>query len=92
MRLKLLRSILILSLLNFRTTSWTECEYNVETTFNKIVETIKMVFFPGIQQNDPEKFRDIVNNSPGYNNLLYIATVFAELELLKDNKLITLIL
>jgi putative ATP-dependent endonuclease of OLD family len=63
-----------------------------ETTFNKIVESIKMVFFPGIQQSDPEKFRDIATNSLGYNNLLYIATVFAELELLKDNNMMTVLL
>jgi len=63
-----------------------------ETTFNKIVESIKMVFFPGIQQNDPDKYRDIATNSLGYNNLLYIATVFAELELLKDNNMMTVLL
>lgn len=63
-----------------------------ETTFNKIVENIKMVFFPGIKENDPDKFRDIATNSLGYNNMLYIATVFAELELLKDNNMITVLL
>jgi len=63
-----------------------------ETTFNKIVESIKMVFFPGLQQRDPGKFRDIATNSLGYNNLLYIATVFAELELLKDNNMMTVLL
>lgn len=63
-----------------------------ETTFNKIVESIKMVFFPGVQQSDPDKFRDIATNSLGYNNLLYIATVFAELELLKENNLVTVLL
>ncbi|WP_225999821.1 ATP-dependent nuclease [Paenibacillus sp. BJ-4] len=63
-----------------------------ETSFNKIVESIKMVFFPGIKQNDSDKFRDIAINSLGYNNLLYIATVFAELELLKDNNMMTVLL
>ncbi|WP_354518389.1 AAA family ATPase [Paenibacillus sp. OAE614] len=63
-----------------------------ETSFNKIVENIKMVFFPGIQQSDPDKFRDIATNSLGYNNLLYIATVFAELELLKENNMMTVLL
>ncbi|MEQ6048777.1 AAA family ATPase [Lysinibacillus capsici] len=63
-----------------------------ETTFNRIVESIRMVFFPGIQQNDPDMFRDISVNSLGYNNLLYIATVFAELELLKDNNVMTVLL
>ncbi|KAA1178373.1 ATP-dependent nuclease [Paenibacillus sp. B2(2019)] len=63
-----------------------------DSSFNKIVESIKMVFFPGINQNDSEKFRDISINSLGYNNLLYIATVFAELELLKDNNMMTVLL
>lgn len=63
-----------------------------ETTFNKIVESIKMVFFPGIKQTDSQKFRDIATNSLGYNNLLYIATVFAELELLKENNMMTILL
>lgn len=63
-----------------------------ETTFNRIVESIKMVFFPHFEENDPNNFRDIATNSLGYNNLLYIATVFAELELLKDNNLITVLL
>ncbi|MBS5913486.1 AAA family ATPase [Paenibacillus macerans] len=63
-----------------------------ETTFNKIVESIKMVFFPGIKESNPDKFRDIATNSLGYNNLLYIATVFAELELLKDNNMMTVLL
>lgn len=63
-----------------------------ETTFNKIVESIRMVFFPHINETNPDKFRDIATNSLGYNNLLYIATVFAELELLKANNLITVLL
>lgn len=63
-----------------------------ETSFNRIVESIKMVFFPGIKQTNQEFFRDISVNSLGYNNLLYIATVFAELELLKSTNLITVLL
>lgn len=63
-----------------------------ETTFNKVVESIKMVFFPLSGETEPTKFRDIATNSLGYNNLLYIATVFAELELLKDNNLVTVLL
>lgn len=34
---------------------------------------------------DDEKFRDVAINSLGYNNLLYIATVFAELEAMNNN-------
>ena len=34
---------------------------------------------------DEKKFRDVAINSLGYNNLLYIATVFAELEVVNKN-------
>jgi len=63
-----------------------------ETTFNKIIENIKMVFFPKIGETDIMKFRDLATNSLGYNNLLYIATVFAELELIKDSDVFTALL
>lgn len=63
-----------------------------ETNFNRIVESIKMVFFPGVKQTNQEFFRDISVNSLGYNNLLYIATVFAELELLKSTNMMTVLL
>ena len=58
-----------------------------ETSFNRIIENIRMVFFPHVKEDDVEKFRDLATNSLGYNNLLYIATVFSELDLLnsKDN-------
>ncbi|MDT8718885.1 AAA family ATPase [Clostridium sp. 19966] len=52
-----------------------------DVSFNKILENIKMVFFPEINATDIKKFRDIAINSLGYNNLLYIATVFAELQI-----------
>lgn len=63
-----------------------------ETTFNKIIQNIKMVFFPHIGEKDITKFRDLATNSLGYNNLLYIATVFAELELIKDSDIFTALL
>lgn len=44
-----------------------------------------MVFFPHIGEIDEKKFRDVAINSLGYNNLLYIATVFAELEVVNKN-------
>lgn len=56
-----------------------------ETNFNSVLQSIKMVFFPGIEETDVNKFKDVALNSLGYNNLLYIATVFAELELIKEN-------
>lgn len=42
-----------------------------EVSFNKILENIKMVFFPQLGERDIKKFRDIAINSLGYNNLLY---------------------
>lgn len=63
-----------------------------ETTFNRIIENIRMVFFPTTGATDVSKFRDLATNSLGYNNLLYIATVFAELELIKDSDIFTILL
>ena len=63
-----------------------------ETTFNRIIENIRMVFFPLSGETDIKKFRDLTTNSLGYNNLLYIATVFAELELIKDSEIFTILL
>ena len=63
-----------------------------ETTFNKIIENIKVVFFPHVDETDIIKFRDLATNSLGYNNLLYIATVFAELELIKSTDVFTVLL
>ena len=50
-----------------------------------------MVFFPDMGEMNDEKFRDVAINSLGYNNLLYIATVFAELEAI-DSNLFTILL
>lgn len=63
-----------------------------EASFNKIIENIRMVFFPRSGETDVEKFRDLATNSLGYNNLLYIATVFSELELIKDSDVFTILL
>ena len=63
-----------------------------ETTFNRIIENIRLVFFPEIGETDIKKFRDLATNSLGYNNLLYIATVLAELELVKNSDAFTLLL
>lgn len=56
-----------------------------ENSFFSILQSIKMVFFPNVGEMDDEKFRDVAINSLGYNNLLYIATVFAELEAMNNN-------
>lgn len=63
-----------------------------ETTFNKIVENIRMVFFPHSGETNIEMFRDLTTNSLGYNNLLYIATVLSELELIKGTDVFTVLL
>lgn len=64
-----------------------------ENSFSSILQSIKMVFFPHMGEIDEEKFRDVAINSLGYNNLLYIATVFAELEIInKQNSLFTVLL
>lgn len=63
-----------------------------ETSFNRIIENIRMVFFPHAGESSVEKFRDLATNSLGYNNLLYIATVFSELDLLKEKDGFTAIL
>ncbi len=63
-----------------------------EATFSKIIGNMKMMFFPKIGETDITKFRDLSTNSLGYNNLLYIATVLAELELIKDSEVFTVLL
>lgn len=64
-----------------------------ESSFVSILQNIKMVFFPHMGEMDEKKFRDVAINSLGYNNLLYIATVFAELEVVnKNNSLFTVLL
>lgn len=62
-----------------------------QNSFSSILQNIKMVFFPNIGEIDDDKFRDVAINSLGYNNLLYIATVFAELEAM-NNTLFTVLL
>ena len=62
-----------------------------ENSFSSILQSIKMVFFPHVGEMDDKKFRDVAINSLGYNNLLYIATVFAELEAV-DNRLFHVLL
>ena len=51
-----------------------------EVDFNRIVEQLRLFFFPKLGKS-PEisQFRSLEENSLGYNNLLYLATVIAEL-------------
>lgn len=50
-----------------------------EVNFNRIAESLRLLFFPYIKGASSEDFRTLVENSLGYNNLLYLATVLAEL-------------
>jgi len=50
-----------------------------EVNFNKIAESLRLMFFPDISGASSEDFRTLMENSLGYNNLLYLATVLAEL-------------
>ena len=50
-----------------------------EVNFNRIAESLRLLFFPDINVASSGDFRTLVENSLGYNNLLYLATVLAEL-------------
>jgi len=51
-----------------------------EVSFNRIVESLRLLFFPNINVDSSQvDFRTLEENSLGYNNLLYLATVLAEL-------------
>lgn len=51
-----------------------------EINFNRIVENLRLLFFPQANSKiSREDFRSLEENSLGYNNLLYLATVLAEL-------------
>ena len=51
-----------------------------EAKFNRIVESLRLLFFPKLDSSaPPDAFRGLEENSLGYNNLLYLATVLAEL-------------
>lgn len=59
-----------------------------EASFDRIVERLRLLFYPTINSGTkPELFRDISENSLGYNNILYLATVLAELEGLEHNQI-----
>lgn len=50
-----------------------------EMSFERIVENLRLLFFPNFSFSDnPDLFRSLEENSLGYNNLLYLATVLAE--------------
>lgn len=51
-----------------------------EVNFNRIVEGLRLLFFPQVDAGGKrDLFRSLQENSLGYNNLLYVATILAEL-------------
>ncbi|WP_347053618.1 ATP-dependent nuclease [Flavobacterium olei] len=57
-----------------------------EVSYDRIVERLRLLFYPKISAGAvPGNFRDISENSLGYNNILYLATVLAELEGLEQS-------
>jgi predicted ATP-dependent endonuclease of OLD family len=51
-----------------------------ESSFSRIVESLRLFFYPRLQDGtEQDLFRSLEENSLGYNNLLYLATVLAEL-------------
>ncbi len=63
-----------------------------EVNFNRIIEKLKLLFFPNLSlrgsgaQNGDNMFRELNENSLGYNNILYLATVLAEIEGLSEKE------
>lgn len=56
-----------------------------EVSFNRIVESLRLLFFPQVNADaSPDMFRSLEENSLGYNNLIYLATVLAELTVDED--------
>jgi len=51
----------------------------VESDFTRIVEGLRLLFFPDLSEHEHSSFRSLQENSLGYNNLLYIASILAEL-------------
>ena len=61
-----------------------------EAKFDRIAESLKLLFYPQVppegKDTEHKMFRELNENSLGYNNLLYLATILAELEGLNDAK------
>ncbi|KKX62374.1 ATP-dependent nuclease [Pseudomonas putida] len=50
-----------------------------ESNFTRIVEGLRLLYFPNGSPAELSQFRSLDENSLGYNNLLYIASILAEL-------------
>lgn len=59
----------------------TKIQFN-ELTYERIVESLRLLYSPDIGED--ASFRSLCENSLGYNNLIYIATILAEFEGLKS--------
>ncbi len=55
-----------------------------ELSYERIVESLQLLFSHGIDVNEGTIFHNLFENSLGYNNLIYIATILAEFEGLKE--------
>ncbi|WP_207654343.1 AAA family ATPase [Anaerocolumna aminovalerica] len=62
----------------------TKIQFN-DYSYERIVESLRLVFFPGISDDEDIVYRNLYENSLGYNNLIYLATILAEFEGLKEN-------
>lgn len=63
-----------------------------EVSFDRIVEKLRLLFYPKINTGNKELFREVSENSLGYNNILYLATVLAELDRTEDSFLKVLLI
>lgn len=52
-----------------------------ESDFSRIVEGLRLLYFPNLSEVDANLFRSLNENSLGFNNLIYIASILAELTL-----------
>lgn len=55
-----------------------------ELSYERIVESLQLMFSHEIDVNEGTVFHNLFENSLGYNNLIYIATILAEFEGLKE--------
>ncbi len=60
----------------------TQIRFN-ELSYERIIESLQLLFSDEFSSNS-SVFRSLSENSLGYNNLIYIATILAEFEGLKD--------
>lgn len=60
----------------------TQIRFNV-LSYERIIESLQLLFSDDLNSNS-SVFRSLSENSLGYNNLIYIATILAEFEGLKD--------